>query len=615
MISPIRLSNQLEYIVNLAGYLRDRCCLDGAFQIMDRVALMLPKLDASFIASLGQKDIDSYANFVVDCEADPKTASAQRIVGFATFFPHLDPYEQCRLVVDLRRRIRFGGVHSCMHLYQELFRALPSCNLHTPGPIKNVIVAVVSSFFQLGDPELIQLLMNKICLGPNTSERPARENSLIDVLLLSCEFWELATSSDLGKSMLASLIEAQISSVMCMFEQLITPSQESFPIQQIRQTELEKSDFMKRINFLESLSKLELHNQHCELIRDARITLITTWINGFCLLLDREKSIATPSATDPLQANLTDFLKTFIKMENNHYENNRQNVPIGFSHFFSKMSIKRLCQLILDLYKIDSMAQPCLKTISSCFNVYRDLYRQFVGEDIISLLTPTIKLVVKIAKCLFWLGDDVSLETFCQKICASVPVNEENILVKKIVSCSSVWPLACTSPPSLATFYVFLDRHIDYLKTIKEPVFSFHQPCAQLPKYPEVEIFLRSSEERMNYHSLASIFHARSFADELTKVCLKNGWCSLKVQAMGTARSAFCEIIKTQDMYHMKMKRFHIVQQELCELLSLRQNLESKPTESDLSKRLTDMHPNVDGILNSTMKGNGNEPEVIIISE
>lgn len=608
----------MEFIVNLAGYLRDRCCTDGAFQIMDRVAFVLPKLEASFVASLGQKDIDSYANFVVDCEADPKTASAQRIVGFATLFPHLDPYEQCRLVVDLRRRIRFGGIPSCMHLYQELFRALPSCNLHAPGPIKHVIVAVVSSFFQLGDPELIQILMKKICsLGPNTSERPAQENGLIDVLLLSGEFWDLATSSDLGKSMLTSLIEAQILSVMCMFDQLITPSEESLAIQQIRPTgELEKLDFTKRIDFLENLSQLELHNQHCELIREARTALITTWINGFCLLLDRERSFATPSSsTDPLQVNITVFLKTFIKMEKNLYDNNRQNVSIGFSHLFSKMSIQRLCQLILDLYKIDSVTQPCLKIVSSCFTVYRDLNRQFVGEDVISLLTPTIKLVVKIAKCLFWLGDDVSLETFCQKICTSVPLNEENLLVKKIVSCSSVWPLACTSPPSLATFYVFLDRHIDYLKTIEEPVFSFGQPCAQLPQYPEVEVFLRSSEERMTYHNLASIFHARSFADELTKVCLKNGWCSLKVQAMGSARSAFCEIVKTQDLYQMKMKRFQIVQQEVSEMLSLRQNFESKSTESDLSKRLSDMHHNVENVLCSAMKSDVNEPEIIVISD
>jgi hypothetical protein len=68
-------------------------------------------------------------------------------------------------------------------------------------------------------------------------------------------------------------------------------------------------------------------------------------------------------------------------------------------------------------------------------------------------------------------------------------------------------------------------------------------------------------------------------------------------------------------MYQMKMKRFQIVQQELSEMLSLRQNFESKSTESDLSKRLSDMHQNVEDVLCSAMKSDGNEPEIIVISD
>jgi hypothetical protein len=68
-------------------------------------------------------------------------------------------------------------------------------------------------------------------------------------------------------------------------------------------------------------------------------------------------------------------------------------------------------------------------------------------------------------------------------------------------------------------------------------------------------------------------------------------------------------------MYQMKMKRFQIVQQELSEMLSLRHNFESKATESDLSKRLSDMHHKVENVLCSAMKCDGNEPEIIVISD
>jgi hypothetical protein len=50
-------------------------------------------------------------------------------------------------------------------------------------------------------------------------------------------------------------------------------------------------------------------------------------------------------------------------------------------------------------------------------------------------------------------------------------------------------------------------------------------------------------------------------------------------------------------------------------MLSLRQNFESKSTESDLSKRLSDMHHNVEDVLCSAMKSDGNEPEIIVISD
>ena len=82
---------------------------------------------------------------------------------------------------------------------------------------------------------------------------------------------------------------------------------------------------------------------------------------------------------------------------------------------------------------------------------------------------------------------------------------------------------------------------------------------------------------------------------------------------MGSGRSAWCEIVKTQDMHHMKMKRYQAVQQELSEMLSLRHNFEFKAIDSDLSRRLMDMHSNTDCILcPANVHGDRNEPEVII---
>lgn len=591
MITAKRLSSQLTFLISLARYLMERCCQEGALKILDLITFLLPKLDSTSISCLGQADIDSFANFVIECETESKTASFQRIVSFTNLFPRLDSYQQCRLVVDLRRRIRFGGIASCMQLYQKMCRALPSCDLHAPGPIKTVIVPVVSGFFQLSDPELVNLLLNKICKGSAN-----QDNELIDVLLSSSEIWKLAASSDLGKSMLSSLIDAQVASVKSILGQSLPFSPESV-IEPILESEFAVRNFTKKIRLLKNLSQLQFQSEWSELIRDVRITLIGTWIDGLCVLMDRG---ITDDADDPFQVNIMCFLRTVIKTEKNHFACNQEIISIDFSNFFSKLPTKRLCQLIIDLYKMEFSTDA--KSVPSCLDLYQNLCRHFVVGDIIPSMSPVI---VKIAKCMFWLGDDQSLEVFAEKICNSVPQDKENLLVKKVVSCTSVWPLAITSPPSLNTFYLLLDRRIDFLKTVKMPVFSLAQPRAQLPMYPEVECFLRSSEENMEYHKLASIFHGRSFAEDVTKLCIKNGWCSLKIQIQGSARKAWCVITKTQDLHLMRMRRYHDIQQDLTDMLALRQDFEFKATKCGSNlKRLASL----------PIEGSKKQPVVIDIS-
>lgn len=615
MISPVRLSNQLANIICLAGHLMDRYCSEGALKILDRVAYLLPKLNPSSISSLGQTDIDSYANFVIDCEKDPKTASAQRVICFTTLFPRLDSYQQCRLIVDLRRRIRFGGIPSCMQLYQQMCRALPSCDLHSPGPIKNVIVAVVSSFFQLADPELILLLMDKICRKPTSSNQSVQENNLVDVLLLSREIWHLATSSDLGKTVLSNLIKAQSSSLLFMLDQLIIPGQEIFPVWHIRETEFIAPNFKTKMSFLENLAQLELVSDHSKLIYDARMGLIVDWIDGLCQLLDREMPVIIQDPSDPLQANITQFLRIFMQIEKSQYRNGCLPISLSFSCLFSKMCLRRLCQLILDLRETDPAPSTDMRLITSCFDVCRDLSRQFVERDFISFMKSTTEMVLKIAKWVFWIGDESALEKFSHKICTSAPLEEENLLVKQIISSNKLWLLASSDPATLTAFYALLDRHIGHLKTIKEPVFSLEQPHAELPMYPEVETFLRSSEEKMSYQKLASIFHARVFADDLTKLCLKNSWCSLRAKAMGSTRSAWCEIIKTQEMHRTKMQQFQAVQQELSKRLALRDHLEHPLEGKDCMETISVFNGDQNSFSLSSMKCDEKEPEIIVISD
>ena len=565
-----------------------RCCVEGAMKIVDRLTRMLPKVDS--ISRIDQEGIDSFVNLVLDWEADPKTADSHRVTTLAQLFPRLDSYQQCRLIVDLRRRIRFAGIHSCTVLYQDMCRAVPACDLHAPGAIHTILPQVLSCLFYIGDPELIQQMTVKICLKPSI-QHP--ENHLVDVLLSSAEFWEL-TSSDLGKSMMAALIEAQVTSLSAMLEGTAF-------------------DPEPKILLLRNLSELELRlSKQREAIGHVRHILAGSWIDVFCRLANRDTT-ADPDSTDPFQLALTSFLKTFMQTEKASPDLDGQ-VQVSCDLLFSAMPLKRLWWLMVALYPPESACQTDWKAIPSCLRIYQELYRRLIDGDFISLIESSKRMLFKLTKCLFWLGDEVALKVFVQKILNRTPVEEENLLVNMMVANTGIWPLAASSCHGLDAFYSLLDRRIDYLKTVVKPVFTLEMPRAQLPIYPEVEQFLRSSEVNMSYKNLASIFHARSFADELTKTCRANGWGSVKAEAKGSARAAWCEISKTRDFYRAQRANYKKVQQELDEMTALRQDFESKAVSRMETKETNDCNADSDCVVcpHSPVK---HLPEIIDITD
>ena len=113
-----------------------------------------------------------------------------------------------------------------------------------------------------------------------------------------------------------------------------------------------------------------------------------------------------------------------------------------------------------------------------------------------------------------------------------------------------------------------LENRINDLEQHKEPEFTWCQPDAKLPLYPDVEQFLKGPQERLCYECrFWNIYSdARSFAKryfESDKV--KDGYSATANAGGGrkTGLKPFCDIKKSTHFFDVAMSRYTKVQEEL----------------------------------------------------
>jgi hypothetical protein len=99
---------------------------------------------------------------------------------------------------------------SCQDLFNALCLKILSadCNIYAP-PVKTIIVDLVSCFIRLGNTEFLQSLILKMCQVPDKVPEGihVRNQNLVEKIVSSPAIWELATSSEEGRSTMASLVD------------------------------------------------------------------------------------------------------------------------------------------------------------------------------------------------------------------------------------------------------------------------------------------------------------------------------------------------------------------------------------------------------------------------
>ena len=285
------------------------------------------------------------------------------------------------------------------------------------------------------------------------------------------------------------------------------------------------------------------------------------------------------NSTQELKFKLFNCSKLFIFAEKHRFDLTQKNVVPAFQRLFAKLQTP-LFELVLEIYQSESPASPSIKNFPVCLEWYRDLCRRLFSLNFVSLIKSTDD-TVKILRCLLWLSDDQSWQSFADKICRSSPSQRCDIVVSAFLTNSDVQQSIADSPLAFASFSRIVDFLAEQSKSVKEPAgFSWHQPTAKLSYnkhrgIEEVESFLHSARETMVFAKFINIHEARTFASDLQKMGPSNGF-SVRATAAGSGRSARCEIVKNRNFYDDAVKAYNLRKSELAKLVGLRRTLEDR---------------------------------------
>lgn len=401
--------------------------------------------------------------------------------AFTELYPKLSLEQLCHLILDLRGLD--GNLLKdnpvCFSLFKNLCQLLVNkCKEALPQVPHDIIIEVVKTFIWVGDVMLVRSLVKQICLAGSGGS------------------WDPNDKNNLLETILSSL--------------------ESW---------------------------CEVGPSSSRLVRDSSTALIGAWIVGLCRILDQVGvKAASTRKTDGLRSKIATCVNIFIRTEKSQPRSDQPNVATFFTLLLGKLSLERLCHLILDLRKLDAVdSSSSVLKLPPCSDIYRDLCRLLVNKELNSFIKSYGWLVTELWKCFHWFADEDIFMTLSHKILDAFLPTEENPLVAKIVWSAELRSMVSTSPCGKAAFRLFLDQRINRLKTMTKPYLSWDHPYAVVPGHPEVEAFLRSTQKSMTYSHFPTFASACKFSVRVGGT--KNGY-SVQVDPVKMGKRFRCKMEK-----------------------------------------------------------------------
>lgn len=333
-------------------------------------------------------------------------------------------------------------------------------------------------------------------------------------------------------------------------------------------SQLPKFDTKLLSSYITSKGWNEMKSPLKMIILNACAALVESEISRILRVLESKKSDSSD-----LKLKISKCTQLFLLIEKNRLDAVQKNVADAFLPLFTKLSTIQLMNFLLELHKSEGKGPSSLKSYPICMDWYRIASRILVSrEDFVSIVTG--ESAIKIMNCLIWLDDEESWHSFADRICAFFDSNQSQLFVQVYLKNVHVQEALLNSIPAFASFNRIVGHLGEQSKLLEDPsTFSWVQPTAKVPNYPDVEAFLRSSEEKATFSNLFSGHEAaRQFARELEADGPKKG-CGVRVTICGDKNVVRCTIAKLRSYHDVVVKDFQKMKSELEQLVKLHQRV------------------------------------------
>lgn len=292
--------------------------------------------------------------------------------------------------------------------------------------------------------------------------------------------------------------------------------------------------------------------------------------------------------TQSLKDIVTDVLLCFVRLGNAEWLNSLMSnicrVPPFALQTISSFKSELPETLVSSSAFWELAASSELRQSPACLEWYRKTCRWLITQDFTVPLVKSLEEVAeKMIRCLFFLNDEQSWESFASQICKSFVSDTSNFFVLQFVKNVDFQQILRNSIPASAAFVVIVDYWVQQWESLKEPMFTWQQNKAVLSSYPEVEAFLRSPQERITFAKFSRIAEAQRFAQMLEREGPMKGF-SVSATPKGKGKNSRCEIVKNRSYFDHILNNFKSRKSELDDLIRLRSSLSHSTTCGNTAK-------------------------------
>lgn len=297
-------------------------------------------------------------------------------------------------------------------------------------------------------------------------------------------------------------------------------------------------------------------------------SLVHSWIKKICRLLNPINGPNTISI-QTYRPDVIACVDIFFLVGKNRLEEEQWITTHAYEPLIAKLPVSVLMDLVLEVHEQEAAKRPNIKKFPICFNWYRDLCRRLFATEVLPSTVSKYLVATRILKCLLWLGDQQSWNSFELYICRKFPAPQCFSFLRIFLKDLEIQKALRNSPIALAAFGQIADNWAIQSASREEPkkrLFSWCRPKAVVPKHPEVQAFLRSSLESMTYRNFSKITEARRFAEYLEKSE------DVSVTLSGIGKNSLCVITKTDRIDYTRRNIFS-EKAEVAKLVKLRDRI------------------------------------------